>query len=219
MNEEMLDIYNSKGKHLGVKSRKEVHLKGYWHKTFHCWIVYKNAENEPCVLMQKRSQLKKSAPGKLDSCVAGHIEAGEGIEGGLREFKEETGLTIKVNDLISLGTRITVSDYKENTINKEFQEVFFVHRNVNLSDFQLPPEEVAGMIELPVKKCIALFSEEVDEIEVKGVFVDSPENIGKPIIQNIYISREDFISFVDNFHFKIMILAERYLLGEKHLFI
>jgi isopentenyldiphosphate isomerase len=77
MAEEYLDIYNSKGVHLGKELRKVVHQKGMWHKTFHCWIIFRNEAGEDCILMQKRAAKKESAPNKLDSSVAGHYEAGE----------------------------------------------------------------------------------------------------------------------------------------------
>lgn len=216
---EYLDIYNSKGQHLGVELRKTVHQKGFWHKTFHCWTIFKNAKDEVCVLMQKRAATKDSAPNKLDACVAGHYSAGEDIMGGIREFKEETGIDIEIKDLIPLGVRVSVSDYKKNSINKEFQEVFFINKVIPLSKFELPPDEVAGMIELPVEKCIQLFSGEIDFFHAIGVFNDDVNSNYKPIIREVKIVKDDFMSFVDNFHFKVMILAERALANEKYLFI
>lgn len=219
MKQEYLDIYNSKGQHLGIETRKVAHQKGLWHKTFHCWIIFKNEQGEDCVLMQKRAASKDSAPNKLDSCVAGHYEAGEDILGGIREFKEETGLDIEVNDLIPLGIRVSVSDYKENSINKEFQEVYFIKKHVPLSKFILPPDEVAGMVELPVIKCMQLFEKKIDHFLATGIFNDDIKSPNVPIIKQVEITNDNFISFVDNFHFKIMILAQRALSNEKYLFI
>lgn len=217
---EYLDIYNSKGQHLGIESRKVVHQKGLWHKTFHCWIIFKNQNDETCVLMQKRAASKDSAPNKLDACVAGHYSAGEDILGGIREFKEETGIDIEAEELIPLGIRVSVSDYKKDKINKEFQEVFFIKKSIPLSKFELPPDEVAGMVELPVNKCIQLFSGEIDHFYATGIFNDDLKcDEDKPIIKDVKIVKDDFISFIDNFHFKIMILAQRALNNEKYLFI
>lgn len=216
---EYLDVYNSKGQHVGVELREVVHQKGFWHKTFHCWIIFRNIKGEVCVLMQKRAATKDSAPNKLDACVAGHYSAGEDIMGGIREFKEETGIDIEIKDLIPLGIRVTVSDYKENNVNKEFQEVFFINKVIPLSKFELPPDEVAGMVELPVKKCIKLFSGEIDYFDAIGIFNDDVSSNYEPIIREIKIIKDDFMSFVDNFHFKVMILAERALAKEKYLFI
>jgi isopentenyldiphosphate isomerase len=217
--EEYLDIYNSKGQHLGVELRKVAHQKGLWHKTFHCWIILKNEKDEVCVLMQKRAATKDSAPNKLDACVAGHYSAGEDIMGGIREFKEETGIDIEIKDLIPLGIRVTVSDYKEKNINKEFQEIFFINKVIPLSKFELPLDEVAGMVELPVKKCMQLFGGEIDHFYATGIFNDDSNSNYEPIIKEIKIVKDDFMSFVDNFHFKVMILAERALANEKYLFI
>jgi isopentenyldiphosphate isomerase len=219
MKEEYLDIYNSKGVHLGKELRKVVHQKGMWHKTFHCWVIFKNEFGEDCVLMQKRAAKKDSAPNKLDAAVAGHYEAGENILGGIREFKEETGLDIDIKDLITLGIRVTVSDYKENNINKEFQEVYFIKKSIPLSSFKLQVDEVAGMVELPVNKCIELFDKQIDHFFAKGIFVDDATSQNKPIIKNEKITINDFIWFIDNFHFKIMLLAGRALANEKYLFI
>jgi isopentenyldiphosphate isomerase len=219
MADEYLDIYNCKGLHLGKESRKLIHQKGMWHKTFHCWIIFKNDVGEDCVLMQKRGANKSSAPNKLDSSVAGHYEAGEAIMGGIREFKEETGLDIDSKDLIPLGIRVSVSDYRESDINKELQEVFFIKKTVPLESLTLPVDEVAGMVELPVDRCIELFDHQIDHFFARGVFNDDASSLGTPLLKNTKIVLEDFIFFIDNFHFKIMLLAKRALAGEKYLFI
>lgn len=219
MAEEYLDIYNSKGVHLGKELRKVVHQKGMWHKTFHCWIIFRNDAGEDCILMQKRAAKKESAPNKLDSSVAGHYEAGEDIMGGIREFKEETGIDIDSKDLIPLGIRVTVSDYKENNINKEFQEVYFIKKLIPLASFKLPVNEVAGMVELPVSKCIELFDKQIDQFFARGIFNDDASSPNKPIIKNAKITLDDFIWFIDNFHFKIMLLTSRALANERYLFI
>jgi isopentenyldiphosphate isomerase len=219
MSEEYLDIYNSNGVHLGKDTREIIHQKGMWHKTFHCWIIFTNEAGEDCLLMQKRAAGKASAPNKLDSSVAGHFEAGEDILGGIREFKEETGIDINSQDLIPLGIRISVSDYRANNINKELQEVFFIKKVVPLESLTLPADEVAGMVELPVDRCIELFDHQVDHFFARGIFNDDVSSPGKPFIKTTKITIDDFISFIDNFHFKIMLLTKRALANEKYLFI
>ncbi len=75
------------------------------------------------------------------------------------------------------------------------------------------------MIELPVKKCIQLFSGEIDHFYATGVFNDDLEcDENKTVIKDVKIVKDDFMSFVDNFHFKVMILAQRALENEKYLF-
>lgn len=216
---EYLDYYNSKGKFLGKETRKIVHTKGLWHKTFHCWIIYEDDNGQKIIVMQKRGKEKKSAPHKLDSSVAGHYSAGENIEGGLREFKEETGITIVEKDLIPLGIRISVSDYKPNNINKEFQEVFFVKKKIDLSEYNLPVNEVSGMVELPITKCVDILTGKIKNFKAKGVFTDEDNWTDKLEIKTTVIDKNDFISFIDNFHLKIMLLAEKALNNDKALYI
>ena len=47
---ENIEILDEKGKQLGiVKTREEVHSKGFWHKVVHIWII--NSEGN--LLLQK----------------------------------------------------------------------------------------------------------------------------------------------------------------------
>jgi len=123
------------------------------------------------------------------------------------------------NDLISLGIRISVSDYKPNSINKEFQDVFFVKNKIDLNEYNLPVNEVSGMVELPINKCIQLLTGKIENFSAKGVFTDEVNKTSELSIKRIDIHKNDFISFIDNFHLKIMLLAERALSNEKDLFI
>ncbi|CAM4408405.1 NUDIX hydrolase [Paenibacillus tarimensis] len=53
MNKERFDIYDEQLNWIGQASRDEVHRQGYWHKTFHCWLV-KHREGKLHVVFQKR---------------------------------------------------------------------------------------------------------------------------------------------------------------------
>lgn len=138
---EMLDILDSEGKATGkAESRKEVHRKGLWHKSVHIWIVNKKEK----VLLQKRSTLKESNPGKWDISVAGHLSAGQtSIEGALREIEEEIGLKINSGELRSLGTIRVQRILNEGTyINNEFNDVYLLKRDIDPSKIKLQDEEV-----------------------------------------------------------------------------
>lgn len=39
MTPERFDIYDDQQNWIGTSLRSEVHAKGYWHRSFHCWIV------------------------------------------------------------------------------------------------------------------------------------------------------------------------------------
>ena len=133
------------------------------------------------------------------------------------DFRKSLGQNFLIDDSV-VDNIANAIDYKENNINKEFQEVYFIKKAIPLSKFILPPDEVAGMVELPVEKCMKLFSNEIDHFYANGIFNDD-ESSGKPYIKNVKLTNDDFIQFVDNFHFKIMVLAQRSLANEKYLFI
>ena len=52
--QEMLDIYDEEGRHIGVKERGSVHRDGDWHRVFHCWVVQRDACGRDLVLFQRR---------------------------------------------------------------------------------------------------------------------------------------------------------------------
>ncbi|RFU66644.1 NUDIX hydrolase [Peribacillus glennii] len=91
MGTEIPDIYDSEMNHRDVCERGEVHQKGYWHKSFHCWF-YQIENGAVFLLFQKRDWRKYIFPGLLDITAAGHLEAGERPEQGIREIHEEVGL-------------------------------------------------------------------------------------------------------------------------------
>ena len=51
---EILDIYDAKMNHIGTANREEAHKLGYWHQTFHCWIVRSENEKKICDFSDKR---------------------------------------------------------------------------------------------------------------------------------------------------------------------
>jgi isopentenyldiphosphate isomerase len=82
---EIIDIYDINMKSIGTSSRENAHLNGYWHKSFHCWF-YTIEDKELYLLLQKRQSDKESFPNLLDVTVAGHLQSGEEILGGIREI-------------------------------------------------------------------------------------------------------------------------------------
>ena len=95
---EILDIYDAKMNHIGTASREEAHKFGYWHQTFHCWIV-RREKGKNYVLFQIRDKEKQDAPNKLDITAAGHLKSGETKEDGLRELSEELGICANIDQL------------------------------------------------------------------------------------------------------------------------
>src|SRR3954466_4891414 len=98
MKGELLDVFDDRGWHVGVKRRDAVHRDGDWHLAFHLWVVRPDG-----VLLQRRASTKSSWPSFLDASAAGHLLAGEAIQDGLREAEEELGTVYVFDDLEPLG--------------------------------------------------------------------------------------------------------------------
>ncbi|CAM5275137.1 Isopentenyl-diphosphate Delta-isomerase OS=Lysinibacillus sphaericus OX=1421 GN=idi PE=4 SV=1 [Lysinibacillus sphaericus] len=42
MEQEIVKVFNEQHEQIGMATLAEVHEKGLWHETFHCWFVNEN---------------------------------------------------------------------------------------------------------------------------------------------------------------------------------
>ncbi|MBS3967199.1 MAG: NUDIX domain-containing protein [Truepera sp.] len=151
--QELLDVLDADGRLTGItKPRAEVHRDGDWHRSFHLWIVKEGRY----VLFQRRAQFKGLEPNKIDVTVGGHLAAGETIRDAWREVEEELGLRVDLKDLIYLETRRAERRYALAS-DREFQEVYLLRCDQELSAYNLNPQEVYALYELPFERAIALY--------------------------------------------------------------
>lgn len=138
---EFFDVLDDKGNMTGVtKPRSLVHQDGNWHKSVHVWIF-----NGDKLLMQKRSPEKDSHPNEWDISCAGHVTAGEtSLEAAIKEIKEELDLDVLGPDFKLLFSLKSQSVQKNGTfINNEFNDVYLVERDLDISQIKLQTEEVS----------------------------------------------------------------------------
>ncbi|MFC4409691.1 NUDIX domain-containing protein [Chungangia koreensis] len=166
METELLRIFDDHHRPIGTATRKEVHRKGYWHETFHCWVL-----EGDMIYFQIRSEDKKDYPGLLDITAAGHLSANERVEDGVREISEEIGLELTFSELIPLG--VIKNEIKLDTITDlEFSHVF-VYQGQNVSgSCSLKPDEVSGLVKATFESFYELVHEGVDVIHVEGTVTD-----------------------------------------------
>ena len=207
---EFFDVLHCTGAKTGERiSRDEAHRSGTWHGAFHCLIIYERG-GKRYALFQKRSALKKIAPGKFDVSVGGHYSSGEIVAAiaGSREIAEELGLEVRFSDLHPLGRRVFVYCFTPGVTEYEFQDVFLLHKQITQEEIKLQQEEVDGLLEMELEAGIALFSGRVSCVECS---LRIAADVAKPYV----ISADQFVPCLDNYYCKLLLLADRYFQGER----
>lgn len=166
MTEEILTTFDELGNVTGSAARDEVHRLGLWHETFHCWFIRK-AETGLMIYLQLRSAHKKDYAGLLDITAAGHLTADETVRDGIREVHEELGLALAFDELKPLGV-IPYQMDKEGFMDRERAHVFVYENSYPLSDFNLQPGEVAGIVETPFAGFRSFITGAIRTLEVQG---------------------------------------------------
>jgi isopentenyldiphosphate isomerase len=205
MKQEQLDIFDENMNHIGTASREEVHRKGYWHRTFYCWLVSQDGDTQ-YILFQKRHPNKDVYPNVFDVTVAGHLLAGEEPRDGVREIEEELGLIVAKEDIVLVGVDKEAS-VEEVLIDKEFFYSFLYESNLPLDAYRLQEEEVTGIIKMEIGQAIQLFSGKIHTSRASGMRLD--EN-GSWRYREFEVQRSDFAPHADDYYMKIFEAAKQY---------
>ena len=93
---ELLFVVNEANEPIDPQPRKEVHLKGYWHRNSHVWV--KSPDNQ--ILCGLHSLKKDTKPGYWEAFFGGHVlTGGSYLETAVKECDEKLGLSIKGENL------------------------------------------------------------------------------------------------------------------------
>ncbi|MFJ7744545.1 NUDIX domain-containing protein [Peribacillus sp. NPDC097295] len=185
---EMLKIFNEARHPIGEATREEVHRLGHWHEVFHCWFVSREEEVD-YLYLQHRCALKKDYPDLLDITAAGHLLADETVHDGVREIKEEIGITVPFDELVSLGV-IKDCATMENFIDKELVHLFLYKSTNRFSDFVLQKEEVSGIVKVKLKDFEKLWFGPLEEVHIQGFEMN---HLDKRVTVNRYVGRDQFV--------------------------
>jgi isopentenyldiphosphate isomerase len=194
---ETFDVYDERGNWIGTAERGEVHARGLWHHTVHCWLVRLDDggdENSSAkILFQQRSRKKDTNPGSFDITAAGHLAAGESPQDVIRELEEELGVQVTFQQLSDYGIiREQATGVVDGVpyIDAEVSHVYGLVTSMSLMDFRLQEEEVSGLYEADADELIALMEGKVKELHVRGVEL----NHGKLQASEAVITCGSFVS-------------------------
>ncbi|WP_427181630.1 NUDIX hydrolase [Paenibacillus sp. TC-CSREp1] len=171
MTQERFDIYDNQQQWIGTAPRSEVHARGYWHRSFHCWIV-RDEGNTRMVLFQRRRDIKDTFPGYYDITAAGHLAAGEQLQDASRELEEELGACTPFDALTYL---LTAEQQLQGEvrgvpfIDREISSVYGLCLNQPLESYVLQASEVDSLFEAPLDELLALFRQETDVVRASGI--------------------------------------------------
>ncbi|WP_372632988.1 NUDIX domain-containing protein [Cohnella sp.] len=171
---ELFDIYDDNDVWIGTAERKEAHRLGFWHHTVHCWLV-RREEREgrtvAIVLFQQRSANKDTGAGCFDITAAGHLAAGETPEAIVRELREELGVEVSFEALREYGI---VREQGEGVVggeayvDNEVSRVYGLEVSMQVTDFRLQEEEVAGLYEADADELIELIEGRRELVRARG---------------------------------------------------
>lgn len=171
MTQERFDIYDDQQQWIGTAPRSEVHAHGYWHRSFHCWIVRDEGDTR-MVLFQRRRDIKDTFPGYYDITAAGHLTAGEQLQDASRELEEELGVRASFDALTYL---LTAEQQLQGQvrgvpfIDREISSVYGLCLNQPLESYILQASEVDSLFETPLDELLALFRQETDVLQASGI--------------------------------------------------
>jgi isopentenyldiphosphate isomerase len=151
---ELLEVFDASGQGTGrAKSRAAIHLDGDWHRAFHCWILRRDDSE---VVLQRRSLLKDTFPGRWDAAAAGHWRFGESPPEAAREIAEELGIEVAFDSLQYCCRERSSHDFPNGLIDREFHDVYILRSDLALSDCHPDAAEVIDVGVFRVADVIAL---------------------------------------------------------------
>ncbi|QOS76666.1 NUDIX domain-containing protein [Paenibacillus sp. JNUCC31] len=186
MTPERFDIYDDQQNWIGTELRSVVHAKGFWHRSFHCWIVRDEGEQR-WVLFQRRREIKDTFPGCYDITAAGHLTAGEQLHEASRELEEELGVQTPFETLTYLMTakqQLQGEVRGVPFIDREFSSVYGLCLNQPLEAYTLQASEVDSLFEVPLDDLLALFRGETDVIHAAGV--KAAQSVGPDHVHHVH---------------------------------
>jgi isopentenyldiphosphate isomerase len=210
----LIDIFNDRYEHIGIRDKKAAHQEGAWHRTFSALAINPTTRR---VVLQKKSPGRYSfdRPDYADITVGRHYQAGENIPDGVREVHEELGLPVAYTDLVPIGLRQTAITLAHDYIEHEFQHWHLLPLPVDLDGIPLADAEVSGLVDLDLDDALALA--EGTTARVGARYATRAE--GGLCYTEGDLARADLVPNylkLDQLYLRLFVAARRFCAGERH---
>jgi ADP-ribose pyrophosphatase YjhB (NUDIX family) len=179
-----------------------------WLRTFNLWIVQRTPV--PSIVYQQRTPNALWAPLKLDVTAGGYFNAGEELKDCMREVKEELGREYPVDQITFVGRKLNVDRDLKKRLRQTVVEIAIVEDNSPIESYELEEAEVYALCACPIEDLIRVHSDSGYSFDVEGVNPKKEKMV-------IHVTKDSFPPNWDPYHFKIALLAKRFLAGEKSL--
>lgn len=143
---------------------------------------------------------KKDYPSLLDITAAGHLLADETPADGVREVKEEIGIDVTLNELISLGL-IAYDVTHGALIDRELAHTYLYINEFSFDSFTLQEEEVAGMVKVEWEDFVQLWKNEQLDIPASGFKLNAA---GLKEEWKTYVTKEQFVPHPTAFYHTVI---------------
>lgn len=174
-----------------TKTFRQAIADGDWLGSIQIWL-YTTGE-EPGLLYQRRTLKGAWAPGKLDVTAAGYYEQGEQELDGLRELREELGVTLQPEEVRLFGRKINVNVDSLGRERRSVSNIYFAEYRDSLDDIQMHDGELEGVFVLPLWKLMQLFDGKLEAFKAEGRTPD-----GKPATYEVTL--DSFPYNFDDYH-------------------
>lgn len=188
--DEIFDIFDEHRVKIGTATRHSVHAEGLWHQTFHCWILNRSKPEDWSLLLQLRHKDKDVFPNRLDISCAGHLQAGEDVEDGVRELHEELGIQAGIEDLTYCGWVAEENIVSAHLIDREFSHMFLYACDDPLESYSFQRSEISGLFLIPIAEFMGLINGTLEHIEIQGIVVGEAD--GQIVRDRRTVGREHF---------------------------
>jgi tetratricopeptide (TPR) repeat protein/isopentenyldiphosphate isomerase len=209
--DETIDVYDRDGTSQGHATKRLAHATGLWHRSFHCWIVAPDADGGHRILLQRRGPYATSFADFYDMSVAGHYMAGEDVAGGIRECREELGFEPAAEQLRLIAGRIIDEHLYNDTINREFQDIYVLQRSEPIDSYAFGYPELGAVIECPLDGLIGVVSGTVVSTAFRGRQFDAHGD--GPVAFEGRLTQADLIAEARAYHRAVLPLVARSLDG------